>query len=267
MLTQAKNIALVSAAISRYWARYFSCRRFPDGQLYYVVYTEADDAIPYQASVGNYWTINLHLMASTLRIADQITAASFANVRRAYLGMASEAKAAWREAPTIMPRFDLPCGGPLRLTQSLLKPINCSPSLHAAVPFFLYNMAVRYRPEEAPRLASYVGEVVSTVLRTKLHAMIDIAFGMLLAKNAVEEMGFLFHDPYQQRLDGIPYEQAYRHYRAVKDSKAPLPLVMKRYFQKIGLPQVRREDSACFYEVETATLHYLPGSRNGRGLF
>jgi hypothetical protein len=122
--------------------------------------------------------------------------------------------------------------------------------------------------------------VVSIVLKKKLHAMIDIAFGICLARNAVRNrLGLPFNDlesfftREQKDRDGIPYEHVYRMYHEINDlgeagesGESNLPGVMERYFQRLGLPRVRREQSGCLYDLDEKMLAYPPGLRVGGGL-
>ena len=45
-----------------------------------------------------------------------------------------------------------------------------------------------------------------------------------------------------------------------------LPKIMERYFQEIGLPRVRREQSNCLYDLEQKVLVYSPELKVGKGL-
>jgi len=94
--------------------------------------------------------------------------------------------------------------------------------------------------------------------------MVDIAFGIFLARKAIEDkLGLDFVDlesfftQAQKRKDGIPYEHVYRMYHEINDldrasggGACRLPEVMERYFREIGLPRVRRERSNCLYDLE-----------------
>jgi hypothetical protein len=45
-----------------------------------------------------------------------------------------------------------------------------------------------------------------------------------------------------------------------------LPKIMERYFQEIGLPRVKREQSNCLYDLEQKTLVYSADLKVGKGL-
>ncbi|MEK7354696.1 MAG: hypothetical protein AABZ77_09350, partial [Chloroflexota bacterium] len=69
------------------------------------------------------------------------------------------------------------------------------PSLHTATPLCFYNLGARYFPEKEPELRQCIGDVVSTVIKTKLHALIDIAFGIFLSKKTIShKLGLEFYD-------------------------------------------------------------------------
>ena len=191
-----KNTALVGESVVKYWLHYFSNRRFPKNQEFYVVYTNVDHSIPFQPnSALDYWLINLKFIPISIELGDAISGESFSDIRHAYVDIAKEGGAAFREVPTIMPHFTEHSGYALRVAQTVLKPINCSPSLHTAAPFFAYNVGARYFPEKEPELRQHIGDVISTVIKTKLHALIDIAFGMFLSKRTIkDELGLDFCD-------------------------------------------------------------------------
>jgi len=264
-----------------YWLHYFSNRRFPKNQEFYVVYTNVDHSIPFQPnSALHYWLINFKFIPTSIKLGDATSGESFNDIRHAYVDIAKEGGAAFREVPTIMPHFSEHSGYALHVAQTLLKPINCSPSLHTAAPFFAYNLGVKYFPEKEPELRRHIGGVVSTVIKTKLHAMIDIAFGMFLSKKAVKDkLGLDFYDleffftQEQKNKDNIPYEHMYRMYHEINElektmegKESKLPKIMERYFQEIGLPRVKREQSNCLYDLEQKVLVYSPELKVGKGL-
>ena len=276
-----KNTALLGESVVEYWLHYFSNRRFPKNQEFYVVYTNMDHSIPFQPnSALHYWLINFKFIPTSIELGDATSSESFSDIRHAYVDIAKEGGAAFREVPTIMPHFTEHSGYALHVAQTLLKPINCSPSLHTAAPFFAYNLGAKYFPEKEPELRQHIGDVVSTVIKTKLHAMIDIAFGIFLSKKAVrDELGLdfcdleIFFTQEQKSRDKIPYEHMYRMYQEINElaktmegEEGRLPKIMERFFQEIGLPRVKRDQSNCFYDLEQKVLVYSPELKVGKGL-
>lgn len=276
----ATSTALMGKSVVEYWFHYFSSRSFPKDQEFYVVYTNLDQDIPFQPDGAiDYWLINSRLIPVSLKLGVETSGELFRNIRHAYVSNVKEACAAFREVPTIMPHFTGHRVRALRTAQTLLKPINCSPSLHTTTPFFVYNLGAKYIPEKEPEMRRHVGDIISTIIKTKLHAIIDIAFGLFLAKRTIQDkLGLEFNDleyfltREQKEKDKIPYEQIYRIYReinaleeasAVKNNR--LPDIMKRYFQELGLPQVKREQSACIYDLENKVLLRSPDLQVGRG--
>jgi len=276
-----KNTALLGESVVEYWLHYFSNRRFPKNQEFYVVYTNMDHSIPFQPdSALDYWLINLKFIPTSIELGDATSGESFNDIRHAYVDIAKEGGAAFRQVPTIMPHFTEHSGHALHVAQTLIKPINCSPSLHTAAPFFAYNLGAKYFPEKEPELRQHIGDVVSIVIKTKLHAMIDIAFGMFLSKKTIKDkLGLDFYDlesfftQEQKSKDKIPYEHMYRMYHEINElektmegEESKLPKIMERYFQEIGLPRVRREQSNCLYDLEQKVLVYSPELKVGKGL-
>ncbi len=265
-----------------YWLRYFGSRRFPKNQQFYVVYTSIDHGIPFQPdSAINYWLINFKLVPTSVNLGDATSGEGYKEIRRAYVDIAKEAVAAFREVPTVMPHYTGNKERALNAAQTLLKPINCSPSLHTATPFFVYNLGLKYFPEKEPELRQYIVDVVSTIIKTKMHALVDIAFGMYLSKKIIEDkLGLDFHDlesfftREQKNKDKIPYEHIYRMYREINELEKTmngngkkLPELMERYFQEMGLPRVKLEKSNCLYDLERKTLVYSPELKVRGGLF
>ena len=276
-----KNTALLGESVVEYWLHYFSNRRFPKNQEFYVVYTNMDHSIPFQPdSALDYWLINLKFIPTSIELGDATSGESFNDIRHAYVDIAKEGGAAFRQVPTIMPHFTEHSRHALHVAQTLLKPINCSPSLHTAAPFFAYNLGAKYFPEKEPELRQHIGDVVSTVIKAKLHAMIDIAFGIFLSKKTVKEkLGLDFCDleffftQEQKNKDKIPYEHMYRIYHEINElektteaEESKLPKIMERYFQEIGLPRVKREQSNCLYDLKQKVLVYSPELKVGKGL-
>ena len=276
-----KNTALYVGSVMEYWRHYFGNRSFPENQEFYVVYTNLDHAIPFQSeSALNYWLINFKLLPTSIRMGDAVSKEHSNEIRHAYLDIVKRGASTFREVPTIMPHYG-DYDGPTRLLGSLLKPINCSPSLHTAAPFFIYNLGAKYFPEQEPVLRRHIGDIVSTVIKTKKHAMIDIAFGLFLCKKIIEDKLGLdfrtleaFFTREQKARDKIPYEHVFRMYREINelaktkgDNTANLSEVMESYFQEIGLPRVMRKKSDCFYDLDRKAIVYPPELKIGKGLF
>ena len=262
-----------------YWRRYFSNRRFTENQEFYVVYTSLDHDIPVRTEpASNYWLINFRFLPILIKLGNTLPEERFNDINHAYLALVTLGISAFRQVPTIMPHFGEYTGPPL-LARSLLKPVNCSPSLHTATPFFAYNLGAKYLPEEEPGLRRHIGDIVSTVIKTKKHAMIDIAFGLFLCRTIIENrLGLDFQTletffiEEQKARDKIPYQHVFRMYHEINKlaktkngNAAKLPGLMESYFQEIGLPRVGREKSNCFYDIDKKALIYPPELRVGKG--
>ncbi len=245
-----------------------------------MVYTNVDHGIPFQPnSSSEYWLVNLRLVPTAMKLGNPSICRDFAAIRRAYVEMASDGCAAFLDVPTIMPHFDGRESSTARLTRAFLKPINCCPSLHTAAPLFAYNAGSRHFPEEREQLRKCVADVVSTVIKAKFHAVIDVSFGIFQAQKAVERIGLEFDDlesyfvGCQRGRDRVPYDEVYRMYREIRDLSKAANLeengtkeLMKRYFQETGLPRVVRQRSNCYFDLESKTLVYTPELTVGKGL-
>ncbi len=276
----AANALLLGGSVARYWGRYFGSRRFPPDQEYYVVYTNVDHSIPFQPnSSSEYWLVNLRLIPTATRLGNPMIGTDFTSIRGAYVEMAREGCAAFEKLPTIMPQFAGKGGAAVGLARAMMKPINCCPSLHTAAPLFAYNVGSRYFPGKREQLRQSVADVVSTVIGAKFHSIIDVSFGILLAQRAAEALGLEFDDleshfvQYRKGRDQVPYDEVYRMYQEIRDlSKGPnLPEtgtveLMRRYFQEIGLPRVKKQQSNCYFDLKSKALVYAPELRVGKGL-
>jgi len=280
-IVSVRNTALLAVSVAEYWQRYFGNRRFPANQEYYVVYTSLDQAVPFQPeSASRYWLINFSFLPTALRLGNTVPDERFQAIRAAYREIVKEGVSAFRKAPTIMPHFSLSDSSAARAARTLLKPINCCPSLHTASPLFLYNLGAEYLPGAEPALRKHIGDIVSTVIKAKFHAIIDVAFGMLLTRRILENsLGLEFRSletffiEEQGKQDQVPYEHIFRMYREIYElektmggEETTLAKIMERYFQEIGLPCVRRQASACYYDLDRKTLAYPSELRVGKGL-
>ena len=54
--------------------------------------------------------------------------------------------------------------------------------------------------------------------------------------------------------------------KTTEGEESKLPKIMERYFQEVGLPRVRREQSNCLYDLEQKVLVYSPELKVGKGL-
>ena len=119
------NTALLGESVVEYWLHYFTNRRFPKNQEFYVVYTSMDYGVPFQPdSALDYWLVNLKFIPTSIKLGYAISGKSFDDIRHAYVDIAKEGCAAFREVPTIMPHFTEHSGHALHVAQTLLKPIN-----------------------------------------------------------------------------------------------------------------------------------------------
>ena len=100
------NTALLGESVVEYWLHYFTNRRFPKNQDFYVVYTNMDHSIPFQPdSALDYWLVNLRFIPTSIKLGGAISGELFNNIRHAYVDIAKEGCAAFRGVPTIMPHF------------------------------------------------------------------------------------------------------------------------------------------------------------------
>ena len=70
-VSYTKNTALLGESVVEFWLHYFSSRRFPKNQEFYVVYTNMDNSIPFQPdSALDYWLINFKFNQTSIKLGD-----------------------------------------------------------------------------------------------------------------------------------------------------------------------------------------------------
>jgi len=133
--------------------------------------------------------------------------------------------------------------------QRLDKPLNCCPSLHIAYALLLDNLAptlrdrAEYEVEALDSVRTVTLGMFNSVLYTKQHSLLDVAFGILCAKIVFERRYDTDFDDLTDAFDAmggehpIPYDELtaiYREAQSMHRSGEPLADTLGRYLQRHG---------------------------------
>jgi|ETNmetMinimDraft_26_1059896.scaffolds.fasta_scaffold04968_1 hypothetical protein len=185
----ALSVTPVLGALTSWARHYHGAQRGAADKDRYLVYTDLDAAIPFRPEADTlyaYMATQVTNLATDL--ADVLPRPELKRAVGAFTDMNAVASAAFRRFPTVMPRFTGHDRLSLRVVQALDRPLNCCPSLHIAYTIMIDDVArAAFEPhvDKAPALAAVraaTAGMVESVLYTKQHAILDVAFGMLCAR-------------------------------------------------------------------------------------
>jgi hypothetical protein len=176
------------------WATsYFGAQRAARDRRRYLVYTDLDHAIPFrpeQDTLYAYMVTQIAWIAND--IADMLTRKELAEVVGCFVQLNHIGREAFLRFPTTMPRYTDHQRLSLRVVQRLDQPVNCCPSLHIAYAVLLDNIArvmgerLADRSEALESIRTSTLGMFNSVLYTKQHALVDVAFGILAAREVFE---------------------------------------------------------------------------------
>ena len=216
--------ATVLKAIYDWQSSYFGAQKdTKDGRLY-DVYTKKDRAIPFKPKEDIMYTYMLAQLAIVAdEIASIINTAEMRNLVDGFMALNSIATEAFHQYPTVMPRYKQHDRVSLRIIQRLDEPLNCCPSLHIAYSIYLDNIAEDIILNRAGRKDVFEGIRYSTlrmfnsVLYTKQHALIDVAYGMLCAKIMYEDRYPRVFNDLADQFDRLQLEHPSIDYQQIHD--------------------------------------------------
>lgn len=244
----------VLRAVGDWLVRYFWAQHDLAQGTAYLVYTEEDRAVPFVPEADTLYTYMIAQIAYVANgLAEVTSAREMHHISTGFVAMNDAGVTAFRRHPTLMPRFLDHDRLSLRVIQAVDRPLNCCPSLHIAYSLFLDGVAERFlRPHR--RLApvfdsirySTVG-MFNSVLYTKQHSLLDVAFGMVCARQVFERwFGQSFADFTDRfgelaRIHPIPYDVIDRMYREAWDlvrAEGSLAAALGRYLSDHGFARL-----------------------------
>lgn len=268
----ALSVAPVVGAVGNWARHYFGAQRKAAEQPRYLVYTDLDAAIPFRPEADTLYaymvtqvTTLAHELADVLPLREQRHAIG------AFTDMNTVGAEAFQRFPTVMPRFTDHARLGLRVVQALDRPLNCCPSLHIAYAIMIEDVATAAfspHPDKAAVLDAVrevTGGMVDSVLYTKQHAILDVAFGILCARlvherrferTFVEPTALLQHGPGPHPIPCSAivelYEEAcWWHARAGELAGALGGFLRDHRYPLVGPDE---EIEACFVDSATGAL-------------
>jgi len=175
------------------WAKnYFHSQNSCKDKEKYLVYTNLDNKIPFIPEEDVMYTYMIAQLAYIGRkMSEHLPVRDMKKLVDSFIDISALGTEAFDVAPTIMPRFHNHNRINLKVIQALDKPLTCCPSLHIAYSLLLDNVAEnllkdKLEPEVLNSIRYSSKRMFNSVLYTKQHSLIDIAFGTLSSKISFE---------------------------------------------------------------------------------
>jgi len=264
----------VVGAVADWTRHYHGAQRRVAAEPRYLVYTDLDAAIPFRPEADTLYAYMVTQVTTLAHdLADVLPRKELKRTIGAFTDMNEIAGEAFLRYPTVMPRLTDHDRLSLRVVQALDRPVNCCPSLHIAYSVMIEDVAIAAfapHPDKARVLASVRAAtrgMVDSVLFTKQHAILDVAFGMLCAR-VIHERRFdrPFPDPTAlldpaTGSDGIPYQAIADLYREACERHAragDLAGALGGFLADHRYPRVGPDEplDACFVDSATGELVY-----------
>jgi hypothetical protein len=259
----------VVLAVGNWLVRYFDAQKLAAKRPRYYVYTQFDSRIPFRPEEDILYT---YMIAQIAYIANElagiVSARQMMHIAGGFIELNKVGVEAFRKYPTLMPRFLNHKRLSLKVIQQLDRPLNCCPSLHIAYSLFLDGIAeLIIKPHRNRRDAfdsvrfSTIG-MFNSVLYTKQHSILDVAFGMLCAKMVFEERfdrpfnDFLSVFPSLKRRHPIPYDEITRIYQealTIQKRGGRLAEVLGTYLRTHGYPKIAPDEEVGTGYFDTST--------------
>jgi len=261
--------AFILGGLGSWASNYFGAQRDTVDQDRYLVYTEQDVGIPFQP---DYDLLYSYIISHIAHVANAMLDSLPLGEVRLFCGCFNALNRMGAEAfhahPTVMPRLHDHDRLGLRVIQALDRPLNCCPSLHIAYSLLLYNaissqvMPHCDDPEVLESTRYVTAGMFNSVLYTKQHSILDVAFGMAAAKMVYEETYEApFHDFSEelailQRDHPIPYDEAVEIYHQVGqlvEHHGGMAGALGVYLQQAGYQVVAPGDDINGWHFDTRT--------------
>lgn len=259
----------VVRAIGDWLVRYFDAQKRAANRPRYYVYTQFDSQIPFRPEEDILYTYMIAQIAYIANeLADIVSVRQMIHIADGFIELNKAGVEAFRRYPTLMPRFLNHKRLSLKVIQQLDRPLNCCPSLHIAYSLFLDGIAeLMIKPHPNRRDAfdsvrfSTIG-MFNSVLYTKQHSILDVAFGMLCAKIVFEDRfdrpfnDFIGVFPSLKRRHPIPYDEIARVYRkalAIQRRGHGLADILGTYLRSHGYLKIAPDEGVGTGYFDTST--------------
>ncbi|MFH1828645.1 MAG: hypothetical protein ABH824_05280 [Nanoarchaeota archaeon] len=274
MLKYPVKSSLVGLCISDWFTNYFGAQKKTADDLHYLVYTKSDHEVPFKPEEDIMYT---YMVSQLAYIGNELVKTCSLKNMKIVTDCFRRANRLGTEVfyryPTVMPRFTIHDRISLKVIQDVDKPLNCCPSLHITYSLLLDNIGekVVYLPEKNEdawrSVRTATEEMVNSVLYTKQHSLVDVAFGMLTAKMVFEQifpdLKFNdFMDVYSEMQESNPdvsydkikliYSQANDIQQMLKRSKSQddLSSIVGIYFKDKKFPLVNPGENNAYFDQE-----------------
>ena len=264
---------LVLRTLGDWFFRYFGTQKDLAQRDRYLGYTEHDHRIPFVPQQDILYT---YMLAQIAYIANELaeisTVRQLMQITEGFMEMNSFGVEAFTRYPSVMPRYTEHDRLSLRVIQYLDKPLNCCPSLHIAYSLFLDGVAeMLIRPLAHKREAfqsvrfSTIG-MFNSVLYTKQHSILDVAFGMLCAEVVFERRfdhpfdNFVSTFPALADEHPIPYDEIERMYdeaRQIHRQAGSLAETLGIYLERHRYPMMGPQEEigpGCYFDTGKGAL-------------
>lgn len=212
--------ALVLRTLADWLTGYFGMQRRLADRPRYLIYTQHDAEIPFVPEADILYTYMISQIVYVANaLANICSARQMHHITGGFVVLNELGVEAFDRCPSVMPRFHGHQRLSLKVIQRLDQPLNCCPSLHIAYSLFLDGVAETFiKPLRQQRDVfdsvrySTVG-MFNSVLYTKQHSILDVAFGMVCAKLVFERRfdrpfnAFVDQFPALQDAHPIPYDE------------------------------------------------------------
>ena len=258
----------------RHWLfQYFGTQKDLARRDRYLVYTEHDVCIPFVPEQDILYT---YMLAQIAYIANELASIAspqqMKHITDGFIEMNSLGVEAFSRYPSVMPRHTEHERLSLRVIQHLDEPLNCCPSLHIAYSLFLDGVAgllIQPAPHKQDAFQSVRFSTIgmfNSVLYTKQHSILDVAFGMLCAELVFERW---FHRPFNNFVSTfpalakehpIPYDEIARMYheaRQISRRTDSLAETLGVYLRRHRYPMVGAEEQigpGIYYDTKEGVL-------------
>jgi len=259
---------LVLKAVGDWQRRYFGSQKDLADKPRYLVYTQLDNKIPFVPQEDILYTYMISQIAYVANeLAGVVSARQMKYITECFIALNDIGVEAFYKHPTTMPRFRDHQRLSLKVIQHLDEPLNCCPSLHIAYSLLLDGIAefvikpLRNRRDAFKSIRFSTIGMFNSVLYTKQHSILDVAFGMLCARIVFEErFDMPFNDfvsvfPSLEDDHPIPYDDIVRIYEealAIRTSVDNLAEILGIYLEKHGFVTVEpgEEPGICYFDLE-----------------
>ena len=186
--------AHILRALQHWRGTYYPMQNECRERLGYLIYTQHDRPIPFIPESDTLYAYMVCQISYVARqIAELVSVAQMRHVADTFMELNSTAIEAFRQHPTLMPRLTDHDRITLMVVQKIDDPTNCCPSLHIAYSMLLDNLAqflirpMRKKAEVFTAIRYSTIGMFNSVLYTKQHSILDVAFGMLCARLVFEK--------------------------------------------------------------------------------